>query len=63
MMEVISNHPFYPNEPMRQRKLEAAIELGFIKRELLEDGTAKYILTDNGALKWELELMLKDFMS
>ena len=61
-MEIISPHPFYPDNPMQQAKLEAAIEFGFIEREILTDGNAKYTLTQGGEIKWELELVVDNFM-
>ena len=62
MPEVIKPHPLYPDNSVKQARLEEAINIGYITRELLEDGNAKYTLTESGDLKWDLENIINGFM-
>lgn len=61
MFETIKPHPYYPDNPAKQVKLEEAITHGLIIRELLEDNKAKYTLTQQGELVWEVESIHNDF--
>ena len=43
------------DDPERQKRLEGAIELGFILRQIDPDGVPRYSLTNRGMYQWARE--------
>lgn len=50
----------YYRDPDKQAKLEAAINLGFISRQLGADSVYTYALTPSGQNQWMVEKIFKN---